>query len=409
MPKINLLSDVNPIAVSIVNKGANQQVFYLRKSDHQVLRVDDPTVAPPDADRLIALPQHGIVKSDDWEAVYCVVAEPGALEKAGMIGDQDTPDMWASEDEIRKAAHRFMQNGALINKMHEDLAPYGQVVENFIAPDDFTVDGTTIKKGSWCLGIKPTDEGKAAIDNGDFTGVSLQGSGIRKEAEVDDNETPEALLSKLAKKFGFKVERETPEPVSKAIPDFSTKIAQEELQDELPKAYWALRDVIWGAYDPAVEATNEERKQVIQDSLVQFGEWCSNLLDRVSVEKRAALAKEIGTVEKTDPPKEDVMDQETKDRFEKLEGQMSSLVETVEPVAKRMGEIIEKAEAAKAPTVADLSKQVSDLATGLNAVTENLSKLADGGSQQPEIPDNGEITAEMWKNDPDAALAQALL
>jgi hypothetical protein len=180
----NLLRDVNVEAISLVTKGANRKVFHLRKSEAEL-------------DDLIELPgPHRLVKADDWSAVYCVVAEPGWEEAPGIgAPDQAIPDVWADEDEIRKAAHRFMENGALVNCLHKGLERWGQIVENYIVPTDFDVDGQTIKKGSWVVAISPTPAGRDAIEKGEFTGISIEGTGMRELIEKGEDD----LVAQLAK------------------------------------------------------------------------------------------------------------------------------------------------------------------------------------------------------------------
>lgn len=164
---VNLLSDVDVVAVSLVDKAANRKRFYLRKAE--------------DSEELLTLPgPHYLLKTDDWSVVYSVVAEPGWRENAGAGSPgESTEDEWADEDEIRSAAHRFMKNGALVNEMHRSLEPYGRVVENFVAQSDFEVDGELVKAGSWVIGIEPSEQGRAKIEAGEFTGVSIQGTGLR--------------------------------------------------------------------------------------------------------------------------------------------------------------------------------------------------------------------------------------
>jgi len=165
---VHLLSDVDVIAISLVDKGANRRKFYLRKQEAEEFEVPGPA---------------RIVKTDDWSAVYCVVAEPGWRENPGIGAMTDLEDEWASPDEIRKAAHKFMKNGALVNKMHETLDPYGAVVENFVAQSTFLVGEEIVKEGAWVVGIEPNEEGKRAIEKGEFTGISIQGTGLRKLVE----------------------------------------------------------------------------------------------------------------------------------------------------------------------------------------------------------------------------------
>jgi hypothetical protein len=193
--KHNALSNVDVVAVSLVNKGANRKRFFLRKSaEGEDLETD---LIDLTADSSL------LMKADDWSAVYCVVAEPGALEDSG-VGGTAVPDRWASEDEIRKACHRFAKNGALINKMHETLDQYGVMVENAIALSDIDVDGETIRKGSWYIAIEPNEHGRDAIESGAFTGVSIEGTGMRTLVEKSSEE--DELLAKVAEALDCSVQ-----------------------------------------------------------------------------------------------------------------------------------------------------------------------------------------------------------
>jgi Putative phage serine protease XkdF len=178
-----LLSEVDVTAISMVKNGANGQRIFLRKSAESDEIPDDAVTV---STRIVK----GAKSADsDWSAFYIVVAEPGRAEEPGIADGAGEPirDVWASEDEIRKAAHRFMHNGALINKMHEDLAPYGQLVENAVALADIQIDtDQVIKKGSWYIAVEPTPAGREAVEKGEFTGVSIQGSGLRTPANADE-------------------------------------------------------------------------------------------------------------------------------------------------------------------------------------------------------------------------------
>src|SRR3954447_7298066 len=168
---VHQLSEVDVVAISLVDKGANRRKFYLRKREDEEFDLPGPA---------------RIVKSADWSTVYCVVAEPGWRENPGVGADTTLDDEWADSEEIRKAAHRFMKNGGLVNRMHETLEPYGQVVENFVAQSTFLVGEELVKEGAWVVGIDPTEEGKLAIEKGDFTGISIQGTGLRQLIDKAD-------------------------------------------------------------------------------------------------------------------------------------------------------------------------------------------------------------------------------
>jgi hypothetical protein len=122
-------------------------------------------------------------------------------------------DIWASEDEIRKSAHRFMENGGLVTKLHEGMEGFGTIVENAVAQTDFTQGGDTVKKGSWYVAIKPTPEGREAINKGEFEGVSIEGEGTRTlEKSGDETEPTEGFLKKIADYFGISPKAEGDEP-----------------------------------------------------------------------------------------------------------------------------------------------------------------------------------------------------
>ena len=244
-----LLSDVDVRAISMVKKGANGQRIFLFKSAEGA--GDDLAVF----NRIIKAGHDG-----EWSTFYIVVAEPGTEEEPGIAtDDQSIRDVWASEDEIRKAAHGFMRNGALINKMHEDFAPYGKLVENAVAPCDMLVEGPegeqTIKKGSWYIGIEPSAEGKAMVEAGEFTGVSIQGSGQRTPDSFDGPELAliKPKISKGTAAYMTDYDRDLigellAEPIEKgssaALPDLDWSAAENWI-DRLPAAMGAAFKRSW--------------------------------------------------------------------------------------------------------------------------------------------------------------------
>jgi len=463
MAIVNLLSDVDVLALSIVKSGANRKRIFLKKSaeDDDSLDLFD---LPSSSSRLL---------KSEWSTFYCVVAEPDAHEAPGQTGDQDVDDMWASSEEIRKAAHRFMKNGGLVNKMHESLEPYGRVVENAVALDDFKVGGELIKAGSWYVAIEPTEEGCAAIDSGEFTGLSLQGDGVRTPTELEKakltaaarkklpkgvfvfpDKAPGAgsypihdikhgrnalarasgkpeegavkravyarypqlnpkkkgekmkktLLGKVAEKLGIDVdavaEEAEGEELEKALPDFDNLIAERELDDELPKAFDALRSVVWRAF-----ACNEpdagDPKAVIKTSLDQFGSWAEAVIDRLPLEKREAIAKESATLESIEED-DDVADQS--ERIEQLEKQVKELTDTVKPLAEGLTKVFDDVEARKAPKVEDLAKSIGEVTTTVTKLKDDIEKLAAGDTSQGKEPDRADIEKSEGQ-----AYAEALL
>jgi hypothetical protein len=105
---------------------------------------------------------------------YGIVYEPGV---------EDSHGDFTSADEIEKAAHNFLPN-AVMNIHHRDDLDVEkvQVVESYIALADFFVGENKIRKGSWVLVSKVLDDELAtAIEKGEITGYSLEGTAVRIE------------------------------------------------------------------------------------------------------------------------------------------------------------------------------------------------------------------------------------
>lgn len=384
--KFNSLSAVDVAAVSIVSKGANRKRFFLRKSaEGEDLEAD-----------LLTLPSgsHSLLKAADWSTVYCVVAEPGSLEDSGM-GGTEVPDMWADEDEIRKAAHRYAANGGLVNKMHETLDPYGVMVENAVALCDIEVEGETIRKGSWYIAIQPNEHGRDEIEKGNFTGVSIQGTGIRTLVEKgqDDNsgnsltestehlrsvevvEEPETVLAKIRAIFVPEAEAEE---VAKSA-SFADRLAADKLDEELPGGLDLLRSIIWNAvYDEA------DPIPVIRASLTEFADWAESLL---------------GTTEQVMKQQEVIGPLESTDEISKTEEEMitpEDKTELVDEITKGVVAELAKALPGSAdesePTLESISKALADakgldgeeLTARLAKAEADIKKLGSGASTQSD-------------------------
>jgi hypothetical protein len=165
------LFDVDPYAITLCKKGANRQTILLRKS------------APEhEPERHVATAPKPILKTagDDWRAFYIIVADPSAEEDGGQ-GADGIVDVWKSDEEIRAAAHRFLKNNAYVNAVHDGPALDGcNVVESAVALNGIKVGEHTIPEGAWYVGIEPDDAMREAIDAGDVTGVSIEGTGMRE-------------------------------------------------------------------------------------------------------------------------------------------------------------------------------------------------------------------------------------
>lgn len=365
----NALRDVDPIALTLCKQGANRQRIFLRKS---------AGVAEADLLTLPAGRMPILKEGADWTTFYCVVAAPGAEEDPGLVGDQDSVDIWESEDEIRKAAHRLLKNAAFVNTEHDGPAADGcAIVESAVALVDIAIDGTTIAKGSWYVGIEPNAELRKSIEDGDIEAISLEGSGVRV-------------------------------PIEKAA-SFGEVIGVQELRDSLWRATSTLEDVI---YTTLRDEDEEDPKAVIRRSLDEFVAFLAPKLDSIDDAGRAALAKELGTLGSTNrsPHQEEqnmgladdfaALKKETDEKFDAIKKSGDATTAAVEGLVGLTGKLVERVEALsgaaeqkkKDDEPTDVKKVVNDLGEladavdgfdkKLEAIAKSVQALGEGGSAQ---------------------------
>ena len=144
-----------------------------------------------------------VIKSIDKQEqiVYGIVMEPtaeGELKDGEFIGKIDAVDTqgdFTTASEIYKANVRFMEQLALLkanphNVGHDNKnQPQTAIIENFIAPEDFTLGEETVRKGSWVQGTKIYDpELWAEVLRGEISGYSIEGFGVKTEIEEAKSE-----------------------------------------------------------------------------------------------------------------------------------------------------------------------------------------------------------------------------
>lgn len=132
------------------------------------------------------------------QLIYGVVLEPNSL---------DSQDDFMLPDQVEKAAHTYLtkvaRGKATVSKLQHTTRgffkekPSVVPVESFIAPCDFSYDGKeTVKKGTWVMVLKAEDENVwEDVLGGKYTGLSIGGTGIRRDATVP----PEAAWLELTK------------------------------------------------------------------------------------------------------------------------------------------------------------------------------------------------------------------
>jgi len=113
-----------------------------------------------------------LLKTTEARYVFGIVLEPEKVD-----AQQDI----YSAAEVRDAAHRFMEEYRNLGLMHRKiLGEQVKILESYLAPAEFEVDGTLIKKGTWLLAVRVVDEELwTQIKAGDLTGFSIGGSAVR--------------------------------------------------------------------------------------------------------------------------------------------------------------------------------------------------------------------------------------
>jgi len=120
----------------------------------------------------------------------------------GIVLEPDEVDAQADRytaAEVRRACHRFAEFYWNAGLMHKEIAN-GRIVilENYLAPSDFTVvdpagKKVTVKAGTWLQGRGYRDDKIwSMVKRGELTGLSMGGSAIRRPAKKGDDAQPTA-------------------------------------------------------------------------------------------------------------------------------------------------------------------------------------------------------------------------
>jgi hypothetical protein len=102
----------------------------------------------------------------------------------GIVLEPETVDAQAdiySADEVRSAAHKFLENYGQIGLQHAEIVTGKiKILESYLAPADFAVGAQTVKRGTWLLGVRVVDDALwQSVKDGSYTGFSIGGSAVR--------------------------------------------------------------------------------------------------------------------------------------------------------------------------------------------------------------------------------------
>jgi len=107
-------------------------------------------------------------KAKEKQVVYGVVFEPGYV---------DADDEWIDKDDVEDAAHEYLMNYRNVKLSHtHGLNDRVKVVESYVAPLDFDINGQHIKEGSWIVAVKIFDDELWQQVEKDIVGFSAGGT-----------------------------------------------------------------------------------------------------------------------------------------------------------------------------------------------------------------------------------------
>lgn len=136
--------------------------------------IGSPVVAKPVESETVAKKQQHVkvLKTAEERYVLGVVLVPEERDSQGDI---------YSHEEVRKAAHAYMETAGNLGKQHTELVNGKlKILETYVAPADFVQDEVTVTKGTWMLGIRVVDDDLwSETKKGSFTGFSIGGAANR--------------------------------------------------------------------------------------------------------------------------------------------------------------------------------------------------------------------------------------
>jgi hypothetical protein len=345
------LRDVTITHVSYVKRGANRKIFLMSKSEEK----------NPDVEFDVR-----VIKDNDssQKLLYGVVYEPDSV---------DAHDDLMSAEEIEKTAHEFTIRYRNIDNEHNLIAGAGEVVESYIAPCNLEINNSEVKKGSWILVTKATDEIWQGYVDGDITGYSMFGI-ARKTIAKNEESIP--WIQKFLERLGVvKTFQETLEAEINAIkkdPGFLMYIAEEN---------W-YREIDW-------EMEADEKLLKLSESMLEASSYIKELVNN-NVSKSEEQNEVVDGVKTSHP--ENVPGEETSD--EVIEDEKNEDVENTEETekpeeiddvddAEKTEEEVEEVKLELNPEIEKLKEQLSDLQKKYDKLAVQ-SNVASPINQKPE-------------------------
>ena len=107
--------------------------------------------------------------NEEKRIVYGVALLPWEIDLQGDI---------MTAEEVEKTAHKFVESFQNIGEMHE-ISGVGTLLESYIAPANFIMNGVEVVKGSWILVTRADKKVWEKIKNNELVGYSIGYEGRR--------------------------------------------------------------------------------------------------------------------------------------------------------------------------------------------------------------------------------------
>jgi DNA adenine methylase len=122
-----------------------------------------------------------VIKTQEEKFALGIVLEP--LKEMGQTDSQN--DLYSAE-EVRKAAHVFMEEFADMGVQHTEIANSKiKILESWIQRDDAVIEGTAVTKGTWMMAVRFVDDDLwTKVKKGEITGFSIGGIASRTPVPV---------------------------------------------------------------------------------------------------------------------------------------------------------------------------------------------------------------------------------
>ncbi|MCY8085975.1 XkdF-like putative serine protease domain-containing protein [Bacillus inaquosorum] len=344
--------------VSYVDKAANQKQFFFMKSEKQ-----------PDFQKEVKVLAK---EADEQKLVYGIVYEPDTVDAHGDF-------MTAAE--IEKAAHGFLKDAREIDKQHDFKGGVGAVVESYVAPADFEMNGETIKKGSWVLVTKASEEIWEEIKKGEITGYSMAGVADIAKQEEPVSPDEKGLFNFLKNFFAGNISL--------------SKGAVQEKYDEGRKRreFWAAQDALNSAlfkwdYSEGMETDPEKIREALQDfvSIAQNVLISDDILKAIGPKPeelqkagRKFSASNLQEIKSAHTALGNLLSQvETEGEEEEMNAEdvAKSIAEALEPIKKQLAEL-EKDEDPKKKKDEEKATEEEEAKKLKKAITDAVQPLAD--------------------------------